>query len=53
MRIRETFALDYRTAAFDKSTVMDAILELEEQLERGEIEAAAYLQKKRSLVRML
>ncbi|QZY51826.1 hypothetical protein [Leucobacter tenebrionis] len=53
MRIREEVVLDSSTSVTAQELVIDAIRELEQQRERGEIEHAAYFMKKRSLVKML
>lgn len=53
MRIREGTVLDSSTAVTAHKLVLEAIRELEQQRERGEIESAAYFMKKRSLVKML
>lgn len=53
MRIREGVALDSSSSVTAQELVIEAILELEQQRERGEIETAAYFMKKRSLIKML
>ncbi|MCA0346051.1 MAG: hypothetical protein LCH31_03220 [Actinobacteria bacterium] len=53
MRIRHSTEIPATNAADCRGDVMEAIRELEQQHEEGEIETPAYLIKKRSLVRML
>jgi len=53
VRIRHSTEIPATNAADCRGDVMEAIRELEQQHEEGEIETPAYLIKKRSLVRML
>lgn len=53
MRIRETFEVVHSTSYERQQSILDAIEELEQQHADGTMETAAYLLKKRSLVRML
>lgn len=52
MGIRETSDFDGSNSRFDATAAEDTLRELEAQYARGEIEAPAYLIKKRSLVKL-
>lgn len=53
MRIRYTTEIPATSATYYRARIMEAIKELEQQHEDGEIETHAYFMKKRSLIKML
>ncbi|UOQ58082.1 hypothetical protein MUN78_04350 [Leucobacter allii] len=52
MSIREGQSIGGNSSRFDASAAEETLHELEEQYAAGEIETHAYLEKKRSLVRL-
>lgn len=52
MRIWEETSITAGSGGFDAEYTAMSIHELEQQLERGEIETSTYLQKKQALVRL-